>query len=287
MNKRATLLLLLAAGLSAGGPSAATVFSFSDPGELKEHFLVRKLPIVGSKPEYPEPFDWTYEWTGTTGFGGTPGAVVRDVNNGDVYSPALYYKDETFNPREGGAPLRISVCFQAEAGTKKSPSRTIVCFTDKNSQNLSSHNYPKMGARVFKNNTGEFEPGEFTLQLLATETNNVHPNNRVVSFGRFALADGHWYELTFEVSRTGAKTFSASGELRDCGLDGKARPTVVSSGSATFTNNTLGGDLTWVAGVMIQNDGGGAVALDNFSVGYAAAPESVQAKAGAASAVSE
>jgi hypothetical protein len=233
----------------------AVLITFDNASDLTDNFLIR---------QFDGQTGWTYEWTGETGVGGS-GAVVRDPLNNSTSSPVMFYNGETFNPLLGGEPLQISVYFQVLPGTTTAASRNFVGFASTDTQNLSVDSN-KLGARIFKNGSTSF-----TLQV---QSGSGGSTSSINLGDAFSLVENDWYQLVFQVSRTGTNTFETAASLWNYGPDGTSSPMLIASGSQGFTNNVMGADTSWVAGVMLQNSFGGAWALDNFAVNVVPEPAS-------------
>lgn len=194
-----------------------------------------------------------YQWTNATGVGTPPGAVISSNTGSSFNEQNLFYAVEAFNPVQGGDLLETSVYFQAMASTSTATVRNFAGFGASTSTNLATAE-SKLGVRVFRSGTTDFV---FQLQN-GTATQNLGAS--------FNLTDGNWYKMTFQVSRTGATTFSLFGELQDYGADGLTlNPAFSRSGMWLDVTNTNMG-TSWRSGLLNQVNNGGASAFDNFAV---------------------
>ena len=185
------------------------------------------------------------------GVGGVSGRLNTAVptGNGDT----LYY-DGVFDLNNG--PITTSFFFLADAYTNNGEFSRIALGISATEANLQGN--VEAQARLLKSNntnTAVFQirdanPG-------ATSTSDV------------SLTENHWYlfSATYSVSAT-ANSYDITASLDDYGTTGTTFASTIATASGTRTQGSLfsGGDALPVnIGILPQNAGGGAEALDNFT----------------------
>ena len=202
-------------------------------------------------------------WSADSGVGGVSGhvAVSLTVNQANT----MYYSN-AIDPETYA--LTASYYFLADAFTANSNvSRIALGISTGTTDNLSGATAPIM-ARLIKN--ANATSATFEIRSAAAGFNNTTG---------VTLTDGNWYKLTaaFTPNAT-SDNYSVSATLEDYGSDGLTFQSLVASASGTRNSATTffssGEALPVYFGFMAQDNGGGAIAIDNLTVpGTAAIPE--------------
>ncbi len=250
MKDARTTAMAIAAALAVGAvllatPAHAAMIDFDMAGDL-DYFTK-----VGS--------GGTYTWSNGTGVGGVNGRV--DTSGTQDQSKTLFY-DTSFDIT-GGGTLETSVLFKAEVGVNNGHySRIVLGVEDEQIQQASSY---EIQVRLFKDHSGStFQP-----QIRASSWSGPIGDS-------FALITDDWYRLSLSITQTATTDiFDVEAAVEHWGSDGLTLQSTKGSAGKQITNADLYGDASLWVGMLIQNDGGGAKAIDNFQASIVPEPSTL------------
>jgi hypothetical protein len=193
----------------------------------------------------------TVAYSMTAGVGGAAGRVNVSV---PTTSGKGIYTSTSIDPDDG--TISASFYFLASAYTDNTASR-IALGLSVASKRLSDN--AEVQARLIKTNAVNGATLEIrSAQTGSTNTTGIH------------LVDNKWYKFSVVFAVTGGSSFQVNATLEDYGTDGTAFIGSVGTASGVRTSPTdfiSGSDrLPVYIGILAQDSGGGAKALDNIDV---------------------
>jgi len=243
-----TLPLLLALFLVPSiGMSTNMLIEFDSASDLSSNFDIIEQSAAG-----------TISYSNDPGIGGIAGRVnLANITTGS--GKGLYTVGQV-DPNDG--PFTASYFFLGEAFTTNTATR-IALGLSPDQANLSGNT--EVQARLLKNGSTDAEFEIRGAQAGDTTTTGI------------TLTDDHWYEFSVTFSTFGTSSYNLVASLVDYGTSGTVMGATIGNASGTRTAPSdffSGGNRVPLnIGILAQNDGGGAVALDNVSVPASAVPE--------------
>lgn len=198
----------------------------------------------------------TGAWSDAPGAGGASGLVEVAISGAQTRT---YYQATPVIPDAQG--LTVSCFFRAAAYETTAVARVAVGLSLDQTSNLSTSNTPVQG-RLIKNGT--------TSGVL--EVRNPVPATATNTTG-VLLMTGRWYRLsaTF-IPQPASQSFLVTVRIEDHGMTGGVtQPTLLATARGTRTGladffTADGRPKPVYAGLLMQNDGGGATAFDQFEI---------------------
>ena len=239
----ATVTALALFNATAAAQDTPLRYDFSDAAQLADF---KEAPTAGAQ-RYPH--------TAEPGVGIQPGRL--DVRNRGDQGQTLHLTKQTFDLTQ--QPVTIAMKFQAGPGEgEPAATRVLLVFSKGPSENLVS-GMGKVGMRVFRADVPKDAAKPWQFQLVnGISTRDIGDP--------FALTDGQWYETkgTFSASPDG-KTLSFSLGFRGMGADGSTPGDLQRSSTGKTPASTHYDVRKAMLGILAQNAGGGAVAIDDVS----------------------
>lgn len=193
------------------------------------------------------------EFSKDPGVGGVPGRVDFVKIRGN--SGEGLYTLKSFDPDEGS--LTASFLFLADAYSDGNSISRVALGLSAEAKNMVGN--AEVQARLLKDKGSDTAVFEVRgAKGGGSKTDGVQ------------LKDGTWYKLSVSFAPYGSRSFKVTAVLEDFGIDGAAAKGVVANaeGIRTATKDFFTGKdrLPVRVGSLVQSDGGGGRALDNFTV---------------------
>lgn len=222
--------------------AGALAYDFADAAQRDDF---KEAPTAGVQ-RYPHSAD--------TGVGIQSGRL--DAANRGEQGQTLHLTKRTFDLT--AQPLAMSMKFQHGPGEGDPGATRILLVVSKGVQENLVSGMGKVGVRVFRPDSPGDAAAPWRLQLV----NGI--STRDIG-APFALQPGHWYELGCTLGATSdGKTLSFHLGLRDMGKDGSTPGELQRSGSGKTPASTHYDVRKAMLGILTQNVGDGAVALDDI-----------------------
>lgn len=226
-------------------PVPETTIPFDTSAELTNNFVVNDSGAAGS-----------VVYSSAIGVGGSNGRVDTSVPGSS--GKGLYTK-ETADPDDGA--ITASFYFLASEFSTTDDSR-IALGLSPDMDNLVGNN--EVQVRLIKNGD--------TNALFEVRADKTDSDGDMISTSGVVLEDNHWYKMEATFSAWGSGSMEVVGSIVDYGLDGitlGSTIATVKAGKTVDANFLNAGDrLPLSIGILAQNDGGGAVAIDNVDAPF-------------------
>jgi len=234
--------------------TANVTTEFNSPSDVSSRFDTIDSGAAGS-----------IDYSTDAGIGGVAGRVnLADI--GDASGKGLYTVG-TVDPNEGG--FTSSFFFLAEEYTTTTPSR-IALGLSPDQTNLRANS--EVQVRLIKNGATN---GTFEVRDSKNDSGGDNINTTNVT-----LVDNHWYLFSVDFSNFASGSMNLDASITDYGTVGTVAGSVIATakaGRAVPPDDFLdsGTRVPLYIGILAQNDGGGALALDNINMpNTAVIPES-------------
>lgn len=235
---------LIYCALAVAGAVSAKTIEFASEAELENNVEIIEEGASGKTRFSTDP-----------GAGGAPGRVefIRIRGNS---GEGLSTKD-SFDPNEGA--ISASFMFLADEYSTEGSDSRVALGLSAGAKNLAGN--AEVQARLLKKKGTDSAVFEIRgAKGGSTKANGVK------------LKDNNWYRLSVSFVPYGKQSFEVSAVLEDFGADGARTKKVVAEaqGIRTAPKDFFAGTdrLPVRVGTLVQSDGGGGRALDDFTVGH-------------------
>lgn len=248
-------LCLLLIALSTAAWCSAVLVDFDSESDFSSTFNVIQEGAAG-----------TTTYSSEAGVGGTAGRI-NTTGITTASGEGIYTKNQV-DPDDG--TFSASFYFLAAAYIDADISR-IALGLSPDSANLRASS--EVQARLMKNGDTS---ATFEIRDAGNGTVSGNTFTEVTTTG-VTLADNHWYKFSATFSTYGSSSMEVTASLIDFGTDGLTQGLTIATAHGARSDPTDFGNtglkVPLNIGILAQNDGGGAVAIDNIDIPAAAVPE--------------